>query len=185
MSTVGPFLPGPIPRLSSNRIQIEKVASWSSGHGRHMATKSQCSMSTRSWPDVSSWARGGVPPGPGATCPPGPGTVLPPSPGGGWPRHGMSTRPCQGLSAQAWQGISARSWSVRYMCRLWGSSRACTCLSHASEALVPFKAIWVTSSIQTSLVFSTSCHATFAGTWSAASRTTHAAVQHTKASRTV
>lgn len=41
LSTGGPFLPAlaPAPRLSSNRIQIVKLASWSSGHGRHMPIK--------------------------------------------------------------------------------------------------------------------------------------------------
>ena len=42
LSTGGPFLPAPAPApgLSSNRIQIEKLASWSSGHGWHTPTNS-------------------------------------------------------------------------------------------------------------------------------------------------
>ena len=77
----------------------------------------------------------------------------------------MATGPHQGLSAQSWQGVSARSLRVRCLCQLWGSSHGCACFSHASEALVPFKAIWVTRFIHTSLAFSTSRHATSACTW--------------------
>nr|CAI9689540.1 unnamed protein product [Rangifer tarandus platyrhynchus] len=78
---------------------------------------------------------------------------------------GMATGPRQGLSTQSRQGISARSRSMRCLRQLWGFSCGCTRLSHASQAFMPFRAIWVTRFIRASLAFSTSHHATSTGTW--------------------